>query len=443
MRLAALALPRSYILPPVPFLLHFHPLLLLPPSLSPTSSCTPFDMNAIDVNWCLNCACHIVRLAPSFKQPHNRTDTFHLFLQDGTAAYCSRECLSAHSPHTTGTGTGTSSHSPSQPIPIVGKPSSSSYSYRFPRPPPPPSVTVSLDEEDQDDLDMFYEHVPQRSPKHYANVPSHPQPSKSAWIGKGIAGIHAWALDVTPGCPDELEHAHQHQPSPRSRSSISPITSTFRPPKLLQGRRPTPTVFMSKTEPAPPVPSMPICTPQQSLPPLCSSSSHSQTCTPSQSQPSMTNASLTSLTTGISTSIATPASEDFDDPPSAETHRPNFIGTLTAHLASWASGSYSKAPASHYNKGLRSKTVTRRPEPSSYASKSQLSQVAVTRKTTIQPTTTTSAPRPRQRAYSPIPFFLVDVPVTNEKCLSSGWREKTRTEEHPAFKTRGRKPTRL
>ncbi|KAK7679459.1 hypothetical protein QCA50_017513 [Cerrena zonata] len=349
-------------------------------------------MDAIDVNWCLNCACHI----------------------DGTAAYCSRECLSAHT---------NPIHMHSQPIPIPSKPSSSSYSYRLPRQPPPRSVTVSVDEEEQDDDLDFFDQVPQRSPKPF--VPC--QPSKSAWIGKGVAGIPIWAQDVIPGPPEETEP----RPVSRSRSSPSTPTSSLRP-KLLQGRRPTPTVYMSKTEPAPPVPSMPICTPQQRLTPLTHSSHPSLPTTSSQS---MTNASLTSLTTGISTSIATPASEDPENLPSAETHKPNFIGTLTAHLASWACSSPASSKVLHQHnnkdKSLRSKTVTRRPQPApstSYASRA--SQI--------------SRPQQQQqrRAYSPIPFFVFDVPAPSmkEKC-SSGWGEKT--DEHPAFKTRGRKPNRL
>ena len=359
--------------------------------------------------------------------------SFLSFKQDNSGPYCSTQCYNAHALHH-------STASRSQPIPIGG-PSSSSYSYPH-RPQRSPSYSIDDQEDDYLDDPCFYPESYHHSPKHLLPIqPS--QPSRSAWIGKGNAGIQAWAQDVHPGLPLEAEDDDEElSPPPRlspcsPKSSRSPLTSTFRPPKLLQARKPKPTIYMSKTEPAPPVPSRPICTPQQTLPHLSPvHSTHSHPSQPSYPATASTNASLTSLTTGISTSIATPASEDPEDPPSAETQRPNFkfIAGLTAHLshlASWTSSPSSPKVryASPNVKGgaLRSKTITRQPpspivaESSSYISSS----------------------RRQARAYSPIPFFMPDLPVTKEKYgpASSGWGEKT--DEEAAFKNRGRKLNRV
>ena len=62
------------------------------------------------------------------------------------------------------------------------------------------------------------------------------RPSRSAWIGKGVAGIPAWARDVTPGPPTDSD----------SKSTSS--CSGFHVPSLIQrqGRPVSPTLYMSK-----------------------------------------------------------------------------------------------------------------------------------------------------------------------------------------------------
>ncbi|CAL1714878.1 unnamed protein product [Somion occarium] len=319
-------------------------------------------MDAIDVNWCLYCECHT----------------------EGGAAYCSRECLSAHNSST--------SSIYAQPIHHSHAPH---HHYRTTAPQYISEAEDDELEEEHDDDDAILQY-------RKAHLP----PSKGDWIGRGLSGIQDWAKDVEPGLPAEPE------PKPRS------ITSGFRPPKILHSyRRPLPpTLCTTKTEPAPPQPSRPIFTPQQSL--------------PSASSRSATNASLTSLTTGISTSIATPASEDPEDPPSAETHRPNFIGTLTAHLRPWAT-STSKDPKST----IRSKTVTRRREPTIVTVDSRPLPMAQAR---------------RHRAYSPVSLFPVDFHPPNEKVRVHPLREKVEqsasrpsAEEHAAYRARGRKLARI
>ncbi|KAI0080164.1 hypothetical protein K474DRAFT_1672815 [Panus rudis PR-1116 ss-1] len=310
-------------------------------------------MDAIDVDWCLMCGRHT----------------------DGNTAYCSSRCFSSHShPDVSSRYCGQSS-----------KPSSRMASPHF------PAVVSPHDEDEDDEQDDGLAQYRQ---------PHHP-PRKSAWIGKGLAGIHTWARDVTPGPPAEPE--------------LKPTTPVeFSTPKLMQSHaRPVPpTLCMSTTETVHPVPSLPIRTPHQVAPAVSANS--------------MTNPSLTSLTTGISTSIATPASEQQDDPPSAETQRVNFITALTSQLRPFASKS-----------SLRSKTVTRKQDPPPASLKSRPRAPAPP-----------PASAPRRRAYSPVPFYMPDVPPPSEKprepLVIQHHKEKVqpRTDDHPAFRMRGRKMAR-
>ncbi|KAI0788828.1 hypothetical protein C8Q75DRAFT_191214 [Abortiporus biennis] len=245
-------------------------------------------------------------------------------------------------------------------------------------------------------------------------------PTRPAWpVDKGHVGIHAWASSIIPGTPNDT--------CSESRLSTS-FASSRPPPKLIKSQQQpvAPTLCMSRTTPAPPEPSRPILTPQQSLHSL---SSHS-----------VTEASLTSMTTALSSasiatpgSIRTPASESVsgepEDPPSAETQRPGFISNLAAHLRSWASSS--QQPSSH---AVRSKTVTRHSRPS-------FERVE-------QPPPILPA-----RNRSPPSVFALPQPLLstarNEKIVSNTGRiEKSdnhhrRSEEHPAFRSRGRKPSRF
>lgn len=264
-----------------------------------------------------------------------------------------------------------------------------------PRTPPPPQPIIYEHEDAlfDDHLDLY----PARST----------HPSKSSWVGQGVAGIHAWAKDVTPGPPSDSD----------SRSTNS--YSGYHLPTLIQrqGRPVSPTLYTSKTVPAPPKASRPILTPQHSIPSLAA--------------PSATDASLTSITTALSSvSIATPTSEALDDPPSAETQKQGLLAGIAAHLRSWAASSSPKQP-------IRSTTITRE-------------RTNSIPDLTAQPTV--RAPVPRVR--SPVSFFPVPGDfIIPEKPRGSvpgpSRREKAEIvspyphEEHPAFRNRGRKLARI
>ncbi|TCD68417.1 hypothetical protein EIP91_010818 [Steccherinum ochraceum] len=334
-------------------------------------------MDAIDVAWCLGCNRHL----------------------DGSAAYCSKEC---HNAHAAISSLPTRYHTP---------PPLRSHSQLFAYSP------SALSAEEFCDEDLAPESHFQFAVNH--SLDELLSSTKAPWIGRGIEGIGSWARGVPPGPPEDAEEVFVKPASPQTR--------TFRQPELiLSQKRPVPpTLCMSKTLPAPPEPSRPILTPQQSLPSL-------------SSQHSVTEASLTSLTTALSSvSLATPATPASDaaqesDPPSAETQKPlTLMGNLTAQLRSWAISSHHSGSA---KAKVRSPTVTRRPE-SPFAAY-QAAQL-----------------RPRSPASNfPLPDHLFGIPgeksrSTVEKDLgddvaSSYYSQQRRRDDHPAFRQRGRKAAR-
>ncbi|PCH44409.1 hypothetical protein WOLCODRAFT_138990 [Wolfiporia cocos MD-104 SS10] len=213
-------------------------------------------MDAMDVNWCLTCQRHI--------------DV------EGSAPYCSRECYASD------------------------RPSSSSLSPHF-RPLEYDAYAESISELDgceacsqSRDNDACTE--------------------QSRWIGKGMAGIHAWAQNVPPGPP--------------AAEVVS--VADLRPPVLLQqARRPVPpSVCVTQSVSAAPEPAQP---PHEPVPAL------------SRSSRCPTDASA--LTTPCSSvSLATPASNACAFPISAQA---GLISTLTAQLRSWAAASHKGSPRSH------------------------------------------------------------------------------------------------
>ncbi|KAH9840103.1 uncharacterized protein C8Q71DRAFT_689248, partial [Rhodofomes roseus] len=135
-----------------------------------------------------------------------------------------------------------------------------------------------------------------------------PTTERSRWIGKGDAGISAWARDVPPGPPSGLD------------TVIS--TADLRPPKLLQTtRRPVPpSLCMSKTIPAP-APSGPSRSVLSSLPSLSSQCP--------------TNTSVASLTTPSSSlPPSSPMEAPSPCPPTTTTitAKGGFISALTAQV---------------------------------------------------------------------------------------------------------------
>ncbi|KAH9946518.1 hypothetical protein B0H21DRAFT_822706 [Amylocystis lapponica] len=318
-------------------------------------------MDAMDINWCLTCNRHI--------------DT------EGTAPYCSRECFSYDKPSTS------MLFIPTTPLDLHSLPES----------------TSEADECD-DCLQSAYDNVT----------------GPGAWIGKGDAGICAWAQDIPPGPPSEPDH--------------STSTPSFRPPKLLLAhRRPIPpSLCMSKTIPAPPEPSRPILTPQQSLPSLMSQS---------------TSDTLASYATPSSSlSIGTPISEADIHPAPPVPYKSTLMHALAAHFRSWAA---TPAPA-HLP---RETTVTR-----------DASCMSVRRHSSHRPCSPSCA-CPLGDDWSS--FTLADADAKSAKyveeepsCVPTtfGLREKvellshaldplyfhrTSTDDHPAYRSRGRKMLRV
>ncbi|KAI0731239.1 hypothetical protein C8Q76DRAFT_354879 [Earliella scabrosa] len=312
-------------------------------------------MDAVDLNWCLACGCRIEL--------------------DVCTPYCSQSCLN-------------SDHSSTSALP----------SY--------PTVSSLADRDSiLDDDDDFYHDCPQDG--HMAS------PSRNTWIGRGEAGIRAWAQSISAGMPSDTDDTH---------------SGTLKPKLLLQTRRVKPSLCMSRAQPAPPEPSRPILTPQQSLPSL------------SRDSTSVPSTSMVSLTTGSSSySVVTPATgseigslRDAGMPRSS--HHNNFLGGLKAQLRAWATSSTPQKEAP------RSTTLTRHDT------------------VRIVDPDAESLPAPKvRRPASPPAFFMMPEQLGPTKRREAGARLATKenahpattasrrqaVEDHPAYRTRGRKTSRL
>ncbi|KZT70746.1 hypothetical protein DAEQUDRAFT_764323 [Daedalea quercina L-15889] len=292
-------------------------------------------MDAMDVNWCLVCDRHI--------------DV------EGNSPYCSRECYTA-ARSSTSSALASPAYRPFDNVPAA----------------------ESISELDCDLCSRFESSISSTE--------------RSRWIGKGAAGIYAWARDVPPGPPSGPDH------------SVS--TADLRPPKLLQTtRRPVPpSLCMSKTIPAP-APSG-----SSSRPPISSLPSLSSQCP--------TNTSVASLTTpSPSMYPASPVEAPVSPcPPTTTTTavKGGLISALTAQVRSWTASS-KECP--------RSQTVTR----------------------------TSSAVRPRPRLHLPPlddPAEVVHEPKDGfDFELDGYWVPSTEklplTDDHPAFRSRGRPSSRI
>ncbi|KAI1796573.1 hypothetical protein LXA43DRAFT_563997 [Ganoderma leucocontextum] len=303
-------------------------------------------MDAVDLNWCLACGCRIEL--------------------DGCTPYCSQNCLNSDSPST------------------------SAY--------PSHRTLPSFDERDS------FHHDEDDDSYHDDSLPD-PQPSSPArntWIGRGDAGIRAWAQAIPRGAPSESEDTPSR---------------TLKPKLLLQPRKPVrPSLCMSRAQPALPEPSRPILTPQQSLPSLSRECSSIPT-------------SMVSLTTGSSSySVVTPATTSevgsyHDAPlshPAAQQH--NFLGGLKAQLRAWATSSTPQKEAP------RSSTLTRTPAvhiADDSDAESVLGHVSKVR-------------RPR----SQVPFFHMADQYPREKSRGAT-EENAYPQDHPVYRTRGRKASRV
>ncbi|EPT00949.1 hypothetical protein FOMPIDRAFT_1145731 [Fomitopsis schrenkii] len=289
-------------------------------------------MDAMDVNWCLACSRHI--------------DV------EGNAPYCSRECYVSDQPSTS----------------ALASPIYISADNAF--------AADNISELDDCDLCSRYES-------------SLPTTERSRWIGKGDAGIYAWARDVPPGPPSGPDY-----PSP---------TADLRPPRLLQtSRRPVPpTLCTSKTIPA--------SAPSDHARPILSS-------LPSLSSQCPTNTSVVSLSTPASSMspVSPLEASPAPCPPSATTAavKAGLISALTAQVRSWTVSK--ECP--------RSQTVTRQSR-------------------------TASAIRARPLPPIDDPAFVFH---ESKDCfgyeLDGSWGPSTEklplTDDHPAFRARGRSSSR-
>ncbi|KAI0372793.1 hypothetical protein BV20DRAFT_978189 [Pilatotrama ljubarskyi] len=250
-----------------------------------------------------------------------------------------------------------------------------------------------------------------RNMHHIEDCPSDahlPSTLSNSWIGGGSEGIKAWARSVSPGAPQADDES-----------------STFiaRPPILdrLAGRV-KPSLCMCRAQPAPPEPSRPILTPQQSLPSL------------SRDSTSMNSTSVVSLTTDSSYSLATPATGSVVgslaviDTARIAGGKPGLLRGLKEHLRAFSSTTSLKEQ--------RSTTVTRRDAiADSAASRAQKTR----------------------RAPSPVSFYHMPEeylppkrkeggvkPTMKENAHPAAASRRTTAapEDHPAFRARGRKPSR-
>lgn len=326
-------------------------------------------MDALDLNWCLACGCRIelVRLSTPSRTPSSNPPP-----QDVCTPYCSQNCLNSDQPSTSA---------------LPSYPTYSSF-------PHPDSI---LDEEDS---------------YHYDDAPQDmllASSARNAWIGRGEAGIRAWAQSIPSGMPYDTEDTH---------------FGTLKPKLLQSPQRVKPSLCMSRAQPAPPEPSRPILTPQQSLPSL------------SRDSTSIPSTSMVSLTTGSSSySVVTPATGS-EVGSLRDSHVPNsntnFLGGLKAQLRAWATSSTPQKDAP------RSTTLTR--------------------KDTVRIVDHDADSVPGlnvRRAPSPAAFFMMPEQYSTiqhkETRSRAGTKEnihpaacrRPAVEDHPAYRTRGRKASRI
>ncbi|TFK18455.1 hypothetical protein FA15DRAFT_253119 [Coprinopsis marcescibilis] len=207
----------------------------------------------MDTDWCLTCSKHLPNTA---------------------ASYCSIHCRYAAGPST------------------------ATYCY--------PPTDDADDEYDDDDETLFDELAVDDAPVYHHS-----------------AGISAWAASIPAGppCPPRMRRSaaqSRKSPSPKPPSSPASVsTITYRPPELLRPHRPVPpTLCMSKPQPVPSSPSVPVMTPQAELQELSAASTH---------------------TSADSSLLATPAST-YLMPFSDRKH--SVIDSIASHVRSWVAPSF-------------------------------------------------------------------------------------------------------
>ncbi|KAI8996363.1 hypothetical protein BD414DRAFT_409295 [Trametes punicea] len=237
-------------------------------------------------------------------------------------------------------------------------------------------------------------------------------PIRNTWIGQGDAGILAWARSIPAGPPSDFSE---------------PATVTAKPELISRAGAPVkPSLCMSRAQPAPPEPSRPILTPQQSLPSL------------SRDSRSIKSTSLVSLTTGSSSfSLPTPATGSLVgslaviDTSRQKGPKPGLLGGLKAHFCGLTS-----AGAGPSDEKRRSSTITRHDSEAGAAQS--------------RPQKTRRAPSPVAFYHMPEEYSVKRKEASTRRTTKENARPATTTkyeaaavEDHPAFRTRGRKTSRF
>ncbi|PPQ94622.1 hypothetical protein CVT25_009353 [Psilocybe cyanescens] len=257
-----------------------------------------------------------------------------------------------------------------------------------------------------------------------AEVIYHPiEESSFRWAGNDFAGISAWASQVPYGAP-----AGVSSPCEDVQSFCSPQGSTYRPPppSLLSHHRRTlpPSLSMATPPHVRPPPSNPMLTPKRQ-PSFAS-------ITPTGNA-SMGQTSLRSAATGSSL-VATPYSSQ----PVPIVRKQSLLDGMYSHVRSWVS----PAPVQQ-----RPQTPVLRVNPSKLISHA--------RSTAVFPVKVVSSPRSscdvsEKSALCWMTSTVVVKPTLQEKpCLSKPQRGRKlvtdlpfRHDDHPSFRTRGRKASR-
>lgn len=336
----------------------------------------------MDIDWCLTCEKHIVRYSPnlcSFNSPP---------FQNGSSPYCSPACQNRAGP--------------SNELHIYDGTSSEDYS----------SIAG-----DEDDGDVIFHLIDSA------------EPTTSRWLGSDAAGISAWAADIPTGAPPPRDIQ-----SPDDQSSFYSFSrSTYRPspPNLLKNPRRIVPPSLSMTIPptAPRTPSTPMVTPRRQ---------QSTTSIAPSANASMGQTSLNSAAT--ESSLATPASSN-PVPISCVSRQPSVLDDMYIQVRSWASPSPAPIPSTQQPQPpvtpMNLPKATPKPRPSQFP-----------------PVTITSSSHSCHGFADQSAVYWMACPVLDQLATKPPHHYEPfrgrplptdiplRRDDHPSYRTRGRKPSR-
>jgi len=250
------------------------------------------------------------------------------------------------------------------------------------------------------------------------------EPTTSRWLGSDSAGISAWAADIPSGAPPPGDQDD-------SSSFYSFSGSTFRPspPNLLKNPRRTVHPSLSMTTPpvAPHTPSTPMITPkrQQSTTSIAPSA----------------NASMGQTSAATESSLATPASSN-PVPISCASRKPSVLDNMYIQVRSWASPSLAPFPS------------TQRPQPPVTPMNRPKAPPKPHHPSHFRPVTIMSSSHSSHGFSDPSAIYwttgaVLDQFATKPPHHSESFRGRPlpndiplRHDDHPSYRTRGRKPSR-